>query len=99
MWSRALNGKMDLLRPVNQWLRNKNFVRAIPEDEKLVATCGLLVSLKTKKVDEHDNMELFRTKNVTKLFEIVNTVMARNNCYEKARRMLAIILNAHKKSL
>ena len=36
---------------------------------------------------------------MTKLFEIVNTVMARNNCYEKARRMLATILNAHKKSL
>ena len=53
----------------------------------------MLWSLKTKKVDEHNNMdvssnmELFRTKNVTKLFEIVNTVMARNNCYEKARRM------------
>ena len=63
------------------------------------------MSLKTKKMDGHDNvdvppeMELFNLKNVSRLYKIVNSVMARTNRYEKARRVLARILNAHKESL
>jgi hypothetical protein len=36
---------------------------------------------------------------VTKLYEIVNTVMSRTNSYQKAHRVLARVLGAHKKSL
>ena len=45
------------------------------------------------------NIKLSDMPNVTKLYEIVNTVMSRTNSYQKARRVLARVLGAHKKSL
>ena len=38
-------------------------------------------------------------KNVNRLREIINSVMLRTNKYEKARRVVARILAAHKKSI
>ena len=47
-----------------------------------------------KKSKVRSNLE-----NLSRLREVVNSVMAYTNCYEKARRILARILCAHKKSI
>ena len=44
-------------------------------------------------------MLLYNLKAVSRLLEIINTMMARTNPYEMACRVLARILSAHKKSL
>ena len=111
---------------MENWPINRDFVRAIPEEEKRAAIYGVhvnhqdpsptgtgcsqgsagrehvLCSLALAAAFPEDlppNIKLSDMPNVTKLYEIVNTVMSRTNSYHKARRVLARVLGAHKKSL
>ena len=91
--------------PVEQWPISRDFVCLVPEEEKHAAIFGVHATLRARETVGNVNnvgpseIELVSMKTVSRLFEVVNSVMARTNHYEKARRVLARLLTAQRKPL
>ena len=75
------DGSKETHYPVEVWPISRDFVRAVPEEERRAAIYGVHVAHAVKDVPP--NIKLSEAENVVKLYKIVNTVTSRTNNYQK----------------